>query len=70
MALTMDEYSNVANLEADDIRVIKYLKGETIDVDGENGYVLVCVAGYPLGWGKRTNGSIKNKYLAGWRLMS
>ena len=46
------------------------LKGETIDVDGENGYVLVCVAGYPLGWGKRTNGSIKNKYLAGWRLMS
>ena len=70
MALTMDDYSNVANLEADDIRVIKYLKGETIDVDGENGYVLVCVAGYPLGWGKRTNGSIKNKYLAGWRLMS
>ena len=70
MSLTMDEYPNVANLEADDIRVIKYLKGETIDVDGDNGYVLVCVAGYPLGWGKRSNGSIKNKYLAGWRLMS
>lgn len=70
MTLTMNEYPNVANLEPDDIRVIKYLKGETIDVDGDNGYVLVCVSGYPLGWGKRSNGSIKNKYLAGWRLMS
>ncbi|MDO5127697.1 MAG: RsmF rRNA methyltransferase first C-terminal domain-containing protein [Eubacteriales bacterium] len=70
MTLAMDDYSNVANLSVDDMRVVRYLKGETIDVPGENGYVLVCVDGYPLGWGKRNNDSIKNKYLAGWRLMS
>ena len=29
-----------------------YLKGQTIDCDGENGWTLVLVDGYSLGWGK------------------
>lgn len=69
MALKSSEYSNIVDLSADDPRVIKYLKGETIDVDGKNGIVLVCVDSYPLGWGKLNNGTLKNKYLSGWRLM-
>ena len=34
------------------------------------GWYLVCVDGYPLGWGKLANGTLKNKYLPGWRLNS
>ena len=30
---------------------------------------LVCVDGYPLGWGKLSGGTLKNKYLPGWRLV-
>ena len=40
------------------------------DQDIENGYVLVCVDGYPLGWAKNNRGVLKNKYLSGWRMMS
>ena len=35
----------------------------------KDGWVLVCVDNYPLGWGKLSNGSVKNKYLSGWRWM-
>lgn len=68
MALKMDEYRNVLNYKTDDINIIKYLKGETIETDDDGqGWRLVCVDGYPLGWGKLTNGTLKNKYHAGWR---
>lgn len=69
MALKKEEYTNVIDLSADDERVIKYLKGETIEAEGSNGWALVCVDSYPLGWGKLNNGVLKNKYLPGWRLM-
>ena len=70
MALKREEFSRTVSLQADDERVIRYLKGETIELEGEQGLVLVCVDGYPLGWGKRINGILKNKYLAGWRWLS
>lgn len=67
MALRMEEFENAISLPASDERVIRYLKGETIELEGRNGLILFCVDGYPLGWGKLLNGSLKNKYLAGWR---
>lgn len=70
MFLSMSDFTNCVNLDSSDDRVIKYLKGETICADGDNGWVLVCVDSYPLGWGKLNNGILKNKYLPGWRLMS
>ena len=75
MCLKKEEYKNTVNLTADDERVIKYLKGETIDVDDlvsskTKGWQLVLVDGYPLGWGKLANGTLKNKYLPGWRWQS
>lgn len=73
MALKQSEFDNCLNLCAQDSRTIKYLKGETIDFDEnqiKNGYVLVCVDGYPLGFGKANQGILKNKYLPGWRFMS
>ena len=75
MCLKKEEYSRCVSIPADDERIIKYLKGETIDVDDlvspkDKGWFLVLVDGYPLGWGKLANGTLKNKYLPGWRWMS
>lgn len=75
MCLKKEEYKNTINLFSSDERVIKYLKGETIDVDDivslkAKGWQLVLVDGYPLGWGKLANGTLKNKYLPGWRWQS
>lgn len=71
MALTANQWDNCLNLTADDPRVIRYLKGETLDLEEslESGWALVLVDGYPLGWGKYAQGRLKNKYLAGWRMM-
>ena len=69
MHLRMEEFDNAVSLPADDPRVIKYLKGETIELDARDGFVLFCVDGYPLGWGKANRGMLKNKYLPGWRLL-
>lgn len=72
MALKKEEYSNVLDLPSDHPAVIRYLKGETLDIPEaeacESGWVLVCCDGYPLGWGKCVNGTLRNKYQAGWRM--
>ena len=38
--------------------------------EAAKGWHLVCTDGFPLGWGKVTNGTLKNKYLPGWRNQS
>ena len=61
------EYDNVLSLDINDIRVDKYLKGETIEIDLKyKGLVLVCIDKYPLGFGKASNGLLKNKIDKGW----
>lgn len=68
MALKKDEFSQVIDLKSDDILTDKYLKGETIRVSSSlKGWVLVTCDGYPLGFGKISNGVIKNKIDPGWR---
>ncbi|MBQ4232209.1 MAG: RsmB/NOP family class I SAM-dependent RNA methyltransferase [Lachnospiraceae bacterium] len=69
MAMGRVNGDRVIVLEPDDIRVDKFLKGETIQIDepDKKGYVLVTVSNYPIGWGKALNGNIKNKIPAGWR---
>lgn len=68
MFLKREEFDQTVNLKADDPRVVKYLKGETIEADSnKKDYHLICVDGYPLGWGKVGNHMVKNKYNPGWR---
>lgn len=72
MNLKKEEYEFTLDLSVEDERVIKYLKGETLDVEDlvspkEKGWYLVCVDGFPLGFGKLGNQMLKNKYLPGWR---
>lgn len=75
MALKKEDVKNRIDLKPEDERVIRYLKGETLtllpeDITGEeNGWYLVCVGGFPLGWGKRSALTLKNKYHSGWRMM-
>lgn len=69
LVLRANEFSNIINLSNDDIRVQKYLKGETIEVDAQNGWNLVCVDGYSLGWGKVASGVLKNYYKKQWRML-
>ena len=74
MALKKEDYKNNLNLSSEDERVLRYLKGETLTLTEEeaaqpNGWQLVLVDGYPLGWGKKNNASLKNKYHSGWRMM-
>lgn len=71
MALKKEEYTDVIDWDCDNPNVIRYLKGETIDVPecSGKGYYLICVDGYPLGWGKVANGTLKNKYNQGWRYL-
>lgn len=73
MCLKKDEYKKVLDFPVSDERVKRYLKGETLDVEDmtgskEKGWYLVCVDGYPLGFGKLSGQTLKNKYLPGWRL--
>ena len=125
MSLKLNQWKNPVNLSINDSRVIKYLKGETIDIYEEDsffeedkyfldmqddyyndedyyddedeyddedyydyddedeygdddedfvelekgdGYRLVCVENYPLGFAKQQGLRLKNKYYAGWRM--
>lgn len=67
MGLSKGDVTNVTDFSLQDDRVIRYLKGETVEEDGKDGWTLVCVDGYPLGWAKRQAGRLKNKYAVGWK---
>ena len=74
LALHAQDFDQVLDFPADDERLSRYLRGETLDVRdliaGEKkrkGWQLVMVAGHPLGFGKLVNNNLKNKYPAGWR---
>lgn len=68
LALKESEFDKVINLDVDDQRIIKYLKGETVNLSEFNfdGYVLICVNHFPIGFGKITKGLFKNKIDKGW----
>ena len=55
-------------IEVSDTDAQRYLHGETLDVPPENaGWCQVCVHGIALGWGKQTQGTLKNHYPKGLR---
>jgi len=69
MAMKESEADNVIQLSSTDDRVLRYLKGETLDLSDQkvkDGYALVCVDHQPLGFAKITKNVFKNKYPKGW----
>lgn len=69
MAFADGEGYERINISVDDENLIRYLKCETIPLEGKNGNVLICVKGQPIGFGKLFNGILKNKYRPSWRWM-
>lgn len=69
MSTIKSDWKNTIDLKADDPILTKYLKCETLEFDMPKGMYIICVEGYPLGYGKINNGSLKNYYNKNWRLM-
>ncbi|WP_405729399.1 RsmF rRNA methyltransferase first C-terminal domain-containing protein [Anaerotignum sp.] len=68
MGLRKEEVKKVVDFSLEDDRVIRYLKGETVEGEGKDGWTLVCVDGFPLGWAKMQKGRLKNKYAVSWMM--
>lgn len=69
LCMTKEDYKQVIDLKANDLQVIRYLKGESIQAKkAYYGNVLICVDGFGLGWCQGNGTSLlKNKYYPGWR---
>lgn len=68
MTLKKENAKYTIDFNINDTDLIRYLKGESFPVSAHDGWNLVCLEGYPLGWGKVQNKRLKNKYLPGWRI--
>ena len=68
LALKPEEVLQVVNttsIDSDEIN--KYIRGEVISCEYNNGWTLVAVDGVSIGWGKASGGSLKNHYPKGLR---
>jgi NOL1/NOP2/sun family putative RNA methylase len=63
--LKPEEIINSLSLHSDSLELAAYLRGESIPADN-TGWTVVCVDGFPLGWGKGVQGILKNHYPHGW----
>ena len=57
---------NCVDFAAGSRETAAYLRGETLESEGQPGWALVTVDGWPLGWGKRVQGVVKNHFPRGW----
>lgn len=83
LALKKEDVKLYVNLPLDDSRVNGYFRGESFfiqegelfasanetvdDILEKKGFCMVCVEGFPAGWGKLSNGQLKNHYPKGLR---
>jgi NOL1/NOP2/fmu family ribosome biogenesis protein len=70
MALKKEEVKQFVSYPCDSEEMLNYLKGETLEVsDDIKGWCLVCTDGYSVGWAKVTDGTAKNHYPKGLRIL-
>ena len=67
LALTKEDFKNSISLDLESNDLKKYLQGDVFPSDAK-GYCAVCVGDYPLGWGKASDGVVKNKLPKGLRI--
>lgn len=67
LALGPKDVVHSCSFSADSTEIKSYLQGQTFSYTGENGWYLICVEGYSIGWGKCTGGTMKNHYPKGLR---
>ncbi|GIM47142.1 methylase [Collibacillus ludicampi] len=68
LALEAKHALRTIDFSPDSAEVFAYLRGETIPRQGEDGWTLVTVDGFPLGFGKQTGSLLKNHYPKGLRI--
>lgn len=68
MSKSIDEIKSVEKLTLDDKRVYDFLHGLEIDCD-KKGYTAVAIDGMTIGFGKASNGKLKNHYPKGLRIL-
>jgi NOL1/NOP2/fmu family ribosome biogenesis protein len=66
MGLEAGDARNCLSLEAQHPNILRYLRGESFEINASNGWVLVCADGFPLGWAKALDGYLKNGYHKSW----
>lgn len=69
LALSLLEDDAQMTLRLDQQQALRYLHGETIAHPGPDGWLLILVDGWPLGWGRRVGDTVKNFYPKGLRWM-
>ena len=67
LGLRLEQAQRTLDLQAVSPQVSAYLHGETLNWEGDDGWVLLAVDGFPLGWGKSVRRQIKNFYPRGLR---
>ncbi|MBQ1447596.1 MAG: RsmF rRNA methyltransferase first C-terminal domain-containing protein, partial [Solobacterium sp.] len=68
MTLDRESFGQCVCFDAEDERVMRYLRGETVFADEEkSGWVLVCADRWPLGFAKASGKALKNRIDPGWR---
>ena len=67
MALTAADVRRSVSYPADFREIHAWLSGESLESEGEKGWTLVLADAFPIGWGKRTGGVLKNHYPKGLR---
>ncbi len=67
LAARPGEVRRVVSYPASSPEIGAYLSGEVLPSPGVDGWTLVCVDGFSLGWGKRVRGILKNHYPKGLR---
>jgi NOL1/NOP2/sun family putative RNA methylase len=70
MSLKKEDIKNTIDFGSGSLEIIRYLKGETLMIEGRKGYVGVLVDGCTAGWAKQTGDMLKNLYPKGWRMMN
>jgi NOL1/NOP2/fmu family ribosome biogenesis protein len=66
--LTHADVQRSVDFRHDDAKLLAYMRGEEIQVSMLDGWTLVTVDGLSLGWGKVSQGRMKNHYPKGLRL--
>ncbi len=59
MALTPTDLCQVYDFQIDDSALMSYLRGQVLVEPGPDGWIMISVDGYPLGWAKRVKNRLK-----------
>ena len=67
LALKKSDVNYSYELSVEDGSALRFLGGQTFNIEQGKGWHLICVDGYSLGWGKAAGGIMKNHYPKGLR---